>query len=316
MGSVKTFDQITKEWLSEVLGEPISGFEMKTEESNWARHARIAAHQSTGGVRKLWFKLCLHPKLGRSEVDYYLRDYVELVDPPLVPCYDAGYEPGVGYHLLLADLSEDFHDRKVVPPTLDHGIAIAEAIACLHRVYWETGSPRKESDWEPEFAALRPGLPIMERAAGQEMTTRFNEHARKLSKRWSEPTGLTLLHGDINPTNVLTPKNADAPVYFLDRQPLDGVTTYGLAVYDLAYAIAPWWPRDFRMETETQILRSWFETLQQPTYSWEQAQADWALSVEHCLHVPLGYCVTEEMAEEKSWLWKWQLGNQLGEVVS
>jgi hypothetical protein len=120
---------------------------------------------------------------------------------------------------------------------------------------------------------------------------------------------MTMLHGDINPTNVLTPKSADAPVFFLDRQPLDGKTPYGLALYDLAYAIAPWWPRTLRLEHEEAILRTWFETLAQPSYSWEQALADWSLSVEHCLCVPADWCIDPVECDSMRSLWEWQLGN-------
>jgi hypothetical protein len=315
MQGLRRFDQIDSRWLSEVLGEAVIEFSMATEESNWAQHAVIKATVEGGAVRNLWFKLCLHPRSGRSEVDYYLRDFVDLPNAPLVHCYDAGYEPGVGYHLLLADLSEDFHDRKVVPPTLEHGLALAEAVARMHRHYWETGTPKPESEWESHLAELRAGVEVVERVTGGVLSAKFEAHAKKLSKRWSRPEGQTLLHGDINPTNVLTPKTADSPVYFLDRQPLDGPTPYGLALYDLAYAITPWWPREFRSTHEGEILRCWFDTLDQPSYSWELAQADWALSVEQCFHIPLGHCATEESAEKWAWLWKWQLGNMLGEEI-
>ena len=57
---------------------------------------------------------------------------------------------------------------------------------------------------------------------------------------------MSLLHGDLNPTNILTPKTADTPVYFLERQPFDWSLTYGLGAYDLAYFLVIWWPEDIR----------------------------------------------------------------------
>lgn len=315
MPLISQFDQVTPAWLSEVLGESVIECSMTTLKSNWANHAAIRATLASGEIRKIWLKICLEPKIGRSEIDYYTHDYLDLPDAPIIDCYDAGYEPGVGYHLLFPDLSDDYHDRKVVPPTLEHGLAIAEAVARMHRHYWECSSPKDASLWEPFFAELRPCVAIMEGATGMEFSDNFESHAKKLAKRWSDPSGLTLLHGDLNPTNVLTPKDAESPVYFLDRQPLDGVTTYGLAVDDLAYALALWWPKAVWKTHQEEILRCWYETLGKPSYSWDLAQSDWELSVEQCLHVPMMYCESEEMATEMAWLWKWQLGNVLGKEI-
>ncbi len=316
MQKFRRIEQITVEWLSELLGKLVTEFHCEHEVSNWAQHARILVTFEDQSHVRLWMKECLHPDIGSSEVDYYLKDYASLEDAPLLRCYDACYEEGIGYHLVLVDASEEFHDRKLAAPTLNHGLAIAEAVARLHRHYWESREPRSDSEWEALFTVLRPGLPIMERLTERSLTSRFNSNAQELVERRTNPEGQTLLHGDLNPTNILTPKDADSPVYFLDRQPLDGKPVYGLAVYDLAYAIAPWWPRDFRLNHEIQILRCWYEALNKPTYAWEQAQLDWDISVNQCLHVPLGYCISEESAAEMDWLWRWQLSNILGEGVS
>ena len=306
---IRNFDQVTSNWLTEVTRESVLEFSMQVEESNWARHAKVTLTFQDGTGRKLWLKICLHPQSGRSEVDYYLRDYVNLPGAPLVKCHDAAYEPGVGYHILLDDLSDHFHDHKEVPPTLELGLAVAEGLAQLHAHHWETGPAKEPGNWELEFANLRPGITNMERATGKAFANRFTLLQEELAERWSDPSGMTLLHGDANPTNVLTPKFADTPVYFLDRQPLDGITPYGLAVYDLAYAIAPWWNRELRLEHELAILRRWYEALSRPGYSWDRAQADWTLSVEHCLFVPAHWCIDPTECDSMRWLWGWQLEN-------
>ncbi len=306
---LQLIDQITVEWLREATRLPIQSLSMERLKSNWAEHARIIAKLDTGEERRFWFKLCLHPQLGRSEVDYYLMDYVGLTNSPLVACFDGGHEPQVGYYLLLEDLSESFQDRKESPPSLDHGLAIAESLARIHRVYWEKGEPEKAAVTQEKIEQLRPGIAIMERESGRSLRSLFDKVAGELCDRLADGTGQTRLHSDLNPTNVLTPKTAYRPVYFLDRQPLDGVTPYGLATYDLAYAIAPWWPLAFRQRHETAILRCWYETLDEPDYSLEKAQKDWDLSVAQCLHVPLSHCLTQESADEMSGLWRWQLEN-------
>ncbi len=302
-------DQVSAEWLSRVIGEPAEILGSTQSESSWARHASITAKLASGAIKKYWLKICLHPDSGRSEVDYYLTDYKDLDGAPLVRCYDGWHEPGVGYHLLLDDLSDTWQDRKHAAPGLAHGLALAEALARLHGHHWESRPAKSAADWEEDLPGIHQGMTQLELITGRSYAARFDSHAEKLKARWSQPHGLTLLHGDVNPTNVLTPNGSEAPVYLLDRQPLNGKTPYGLAIYDLAYAIAPWWPKDLRQQHELAIVKKWFESLNRPEYDWEQAQADWALSVEHCLHVPFGWCRNPEEAVSMRGLWEWQLKN-------
>ena len=313
MPTIERPEQLTAEYLSRALGQPVESFTFTSEESNWARQVPIRATLVGGAEKRLRLKLCLGETFGRSEVDYYVRDYVGLENAPLVRCYDAEFMPGIGYHLLLEDLSETHADRKTVPPTLAHGLALAEALARLHAHRWESGSVPDDSAWERYFAAIRPGVEVIERLMGRAFSEKFEAHAEAMRERWADPRGMTLLHDDVNPTNVLTPKGADAPVFLLDRQPFDWSLTYGVAVYDLAYSLCPWWPYEFRVAHEEAILRKWHETLGKPDYSWERAKADWTLSVERCLHVPIEWCASPDTAESMRWLWGWQLGNLLGE---
>src|SRR5262249_44247831 len=157
------------------------------------------------------------------------------------------------------------------------------------------------------FHEIRPGVEPMERATEQAFLERFVAHARLLRERWSDPCGMTLLHGDLNPTNILTPKTAETPVYFLDRQPFDWSLTYGLGTYDLAYFLILWWPEEARRTHEQTLLRCWYDAFSQSGYSWEQAQTDWQLSVEQCLHVPLEWCSKPETLTKMRWLWQTQL---------
>ncbi len=307
-------DELNVAFLSRALGETVTAFTYTAERSNWARHAAIRATRADGTTQALRLKLC-GDTFGRSEVDYYTRDYVGMVDAPLVRCHDAAYAAGVGYHLLLDDLSATHHDRKLVPPTLAHGLALARALGRLHAHHWGTGTPPDQAAQDRYFAEIRPGVAGLERATGRPYAARFEAHAAALRARWADPRGLTLIHGDVNPTNVLTPRDAETPLYFLDRQPFDWSFTHALAVSDLAYATAPWWPPAFRIQHEAAILRAWHEALGQPDYAWERAQADYALCVEQCLHVPMEWCANPENVEKMRWLWEWQLGNLQGGPV-
>src|SRR5690242_19487355 len=111
-------EQISIEWLGKVLGKPVASFETKTEISNWSSQVPIAVHFADGTTQALRLKICLGETFGPSEVDYYLRDYLDMPLAPLVRYYDAQYDPSVGYHLLLEDLSVTHHNRRDAPSTL------------------------------------------------------------------------------------------------------------------------------------------------------------------------------------------------------
>ena len=301
-------EQISIEGLSKTLDKSVLSFEADTESSNWSSQVLLRVHFTDGTTQAMRLKICLGQTFGRSEVDYYLRDYVDMPQPPLVRCYEAQFDPVAGYHLLLEDLSETHHNRREAPPTLAYGLAVAEAMGRLHRHHGNSACVPDEACWQRYFNEIRPGIEPMERATEQAFLERFVAHARLLRERWSDPCGMTLLHGDLNPTNILTPKTAETPVYFLDRQPFDWSLTYGLGTYDLAYFLILWWPEETRSAHEQTLLRCWYDAFSQSGYSWEQAQTDWHLSVEQCLHVPLEWCSKPETLTKMRWLWHTQLG--------
>lgn len=303
---IHSADEVSAPWLSRVLGRAVERVRIDFGHGSWSRQFRLDARLSDGTACALRLKVCLGDTFGRSEVDYYTRDYVGLPDAPLVPCFDAVYDPAVGYHLLLADLSATHQDRRDVPPSLAYGLAVAEALGRLHRHHWEARPAPDGAALNRYFGECRPGLPALERASGDSLRERFERHGRTLRLRWAERRGMSLLHGDLNPTNVLTPRSGETPVYFLDRQPFEWSLTYGVAVSDLAFFMIPWWPVPTRRECELPVLRRWYEALARPDYRWEDALADWRLSVEQCLSVPLEWCSKPATLESMGWLWKAQ----------
>ena len=307
--------QITSDWLSEKLAQTVTDFTLHTEASNWASQVLVQATLADGTTKSLRLKLCVGETFGPSEVEFYTKDYVTLANAPLVHCYDAQFAPGVGYHILLEDLSETHHNRRDAPPTLEYGLAVADALGRMHRHHAGSQPVPDDFVWERYFAEIRPGVKTMEQATGQVFATSFEEHADALRQRWTDPIGQSLLHGDLNSTNILTPKDAESPVYFLDRQPFDWSLTYGLAAYDLAYFLILWWPEEARTAHEAAILERWYTAFAQPEYSWEQAQRDWRLSVEQCLHVPLEWCSKPETVEKMRWLWSFQLARVMHRPV-
>jgi hypothetical protein len=118
-------DQLSVSWLSRVLKQSVEMFNATADSGNWSRQLSIKVTLSDGTTRALRLKMCLGNTFGRSEVDYYTKDYLRMVDAPLVRCFDAHYDARTGYHLLLEDLAASHTDNKFVPPTLSYGIAVA-----------------------------------------------------------------------------------------------------------------------------------------------------------------------------------------------
>jgi hypothetical protein len=306
-GVIRSLEGISATWLGAVLRRPVVRFAAAEEASSWSSQVPIQVEFADGTHARLRLKICLGRTFGRSEVDYYTRDYVELEDAPLVRCWDAQFEAGVGYHILMDDLTPTHRNRRNAPPSLEYGLAVAEALGRLHRHRWSSQPVPGPSKLDRYFAEIRPGVEPMEQATGLALAERFAAHEKALRARFVDPRGMSLLHGDLNSMNVLTPQTADRPVYFLDRQPFDWSLTYGVAVYDLAYFLVLWWPQDARSAHAAAILRRWYQTVAREEYSWEQARDDWHIAVQQCLHTPLEWCSKPQTVKKMRWLWELQL---------
>ncbi|MBS1705182.1 MAG: phosphotransferase [Armatimonadetes bacterium] len=297
---------VTRGWLERVLGEAVDSFTIAESASTWSSQIQIVARMSTGRTQKLRLKVCHGETWSSSEVDYYLRDYVDMENPPLVRCFDACFEVGKGYHLLLEDLSETFENRRERQCSMEYVLAVAEALGRMHRHQANSRPVISPQEWERYLGHIEPGLPRFERASGASFQPEFADLRRELMERWSNPVGQSLLHGDLNATNVLTPKDAEVPVYFLDRQPFDWSLTYGPAVYDLAYFSVIWLQPQLSAANIRAMLRTWFEAARLPDYQWDRAIEDWRLSVRHCQLVPVEWSSNADDVERMRWLWEWQ----------
>jgi hypothetical protein len=298
---------VTSAWLGEVLAQPVAGFDVLADSGQWSHQWVLDVRLVDGARTALRLKVCRGTTFGRSEVDYYLRDYTGLADAPLVRCHDAQHEPGVGYHLLLDDLGATHQDGRDVAPTLAHGLAVATALGRMHGVHWQSRPAPCAETLDRYFSEVRPGVEPMEAATGEAWLARFDSHEHALRARWADPRGMTLLHGDLNPTNVLAPRGAPGPVIFLDRQPFDWSLTYGLALWDLAYFLVPWWPEADRRACELVVLRAWHQALARPDYTWDQVRADWPIAVAQSMDVPVEWCSKDATRDAMRWLWSMQL---------
>lgn len=317
-------DQVTAEWLTRVLNRSgaladgeVAAFEMEAQERILSTIVRLRVHYSAGarGDRPahLFLKMVNMDQdedfLGPSEVEYYARDYVGLAGAPLVRCYDAAYSAEQRrYHLLLDDLSASHVEAWQKPPTLAYGLALAEALACLHAHWWgaeriaAAGHAIPDAPGIERFVALgRPGVaPILGAFADQLLPhwpeaihELFDRHPRAMLARTSGGDGFTLIHGDVNGGNVLVPRDADRPLYLLDRQPFDWSLTVWLGVYDLAYAIVPRWEVEIRRRYEMQVLRHYHEQLAARgvrDYPWTRLVEDYRLSAAMGVYVATEWC--------------------------
>jgi hypothetical protein len=100
---------------ADVLQRDVARFAASSEQSSWSNQHPMVVTFADGTTHTLRLKVCLGATFGRSEVDYYTRDYLSLIEAPLVRCWNAEYEEGIGYHLLLDDLSATYRNRRGVP---------------------------------------------------------------------------------------------------------------------------------------------------------------------------------------------------------
>lgn len=309
-------DGITPQWLSEVLQKDVSSLKMSIESSSWSSQVPLTVNFRDGSTASLRVKICAGPSFGASEVNYYTRDYISMTNAPLVKCWNAEFETQVGYHLLLDDLAKTHTNRRDVQPSRPYGLAVAKALGRLHKYHWESQSVPAQRAVDRYFQEFRPGIAALKSISGHDLFGEASEIEMRVRDRLTNPRGMSLLHGDLNSMNILTPKGNDSPVYFIDRQPFDWSLTYAVAIHDLAYFLVLWWPEDIRTAHEAEIVRCWHREVGDATYQWEQALSDWKIAVRQCLHVPLEWCSKPETVEKMRWLWELQLNRVSSAVAS
>lgn len=247
--------------------------------------------------------------LQASEFYYYTRDYIGAPDAPLLRCYDAAYDPGLGrFHLLLQDVSETHVPAGRKPVTLAYGLALTESLAALHSPWWderrlrEAGAPLHDPAHIERFVAIaRPGVEHILDCCAAELLPHwpaliydiFARHPRMLLDRNQDATGYTLIHGDAGDSNILVPAAGDRPLYLIDRGPFEWSLTTWPGVYDLAYAMVLDWPVEQRRELEPAILRAYHEALSARgvrDYAWERLLDDYRLMTPMAVYIAVEWC--------------------------
>ena len=321
---ITDLDHITLDWLTAALAKSgaltrgtVASVTMEFRQRELSTSARLILSYSADaqGDRpgRLFMKLVNTDMedefFGASEVNYYTRDYVGVVDAPIPRCYDAAYSvEQQRYHILMDDLAPTHVEAYTKAPTLDYGLALAEALATLHAHWW--GAERLADGGEPIPGAAaiqrfvdvaRPGADhILAACAGQlaphwpaAIRALFDWHPPAMVTRTCVGAGFTLIHGDVNGGNVFVPVSGDRPLYIVDRQPFDWSLTTWLGVYDLTYAIVHRWEPALRRQWEQPILCHYLACLHArgvADYSWEQLLADYRLCAPMSVYVAVEWC--------------------------
>lgn len=310
MRRIANADDLTTDLLSQWLGVDVVAFDAAEEGSNWARHIKVSVATVSGIRKAIRIKCVSGGTFSQSECDYYTKDYCTIVHPPFPNVYATGYSPAQGYYIVMDDLSETHTDRKRLPPTRDHAFALVDALASLHRCHWERGTPPSDAQIEHYLDTVTAGAHNLASASGHPgLVDHIGKVNDEVRNRWRNPKGMTLLHGDANPTNVLTPNGADGPVLLIDRQPFDWSLTYGPGVYDIAYATTLWWDSSFWIPIAQELVSRWHTAISPNDYSLTDAMSDWEQAVRQCIHVPSEWCSDRQQVAEMRWLWSWQLRN-------
>jgi hypothetical protein len=317
-------DQVTPEWLTAVLRRSgalehgaVTGFDIDAGRGNWSTSGSLRLRytpDATGERPPRLFLKMVDTDLGDgeyfgpSEVEYYIRDYIDVPDAPLLRCYDGQFSPELQrYHLLLADISDTHILAADKSPTLEYGLALAEGLAALHARWWgaerlaAAGAPIHNADHILRFVRIaEPGVGhILGRFAAElephwpaAMRDLFARHPQAMIDRGHDLNGFTLIHGDTGEHNIMVPRDGDKPLYLIDRQPFNWSLTTWLGAYDLAYAMVLDWDIDSRRSWEIPVLQHYHKHLISHgivDYSWRRLIDDYRLCVAMGVYIAVEY---------------------------
>jgi hypothetical protein len=312
---------------------------MEANNSSTARLVFEHPPRMRGLPASMVLKLCPdgHGFLGASEPNYYMRDYIGLKDSPIVTCYRAvgpdaatNQSAGNGYALFLEDLCAEYTNNKSIKPSAPHAANLGAALGKLHAHRWGADAdPEGPHDLEAEFARfmahVSTGLdPILEEAgpalassARARLLKVFGDDSAAMLDRAMAGNGLSLVHGDPNPTNVLSRRNANGrnpSLYLIDRQPFDWALRVWLGAADLIYAAVPYWGEDARRANQNSLLQGYHRALLESgvrDYSWDDLQADWRICACMAAMKAVEWGSDPDDLKNMKWLWERQLDRAL-----
>lgn len=335
--------EATPERMTELLyegGSLISGqvtqVGMTTSDSVHANTARLGIAYSEGAKgslpTKLFLKICKPGSalFGDNEILYYARMTPPISPSPAPTCYHHAYSSETGrYHLLLEDMSDTHQVSWNGEPTLAKCLPTVETLARMHSYWLDHPSLAEATGRYPDKAVIEryvshaePGLqPLLEddsldlSAYEREILLEaFSKQPKRMIERANRGNGITFIHGDLNPGNILTPLNPLDRAFLIDHQPFKWSLTAWLGVSDLAYMMVHWWEPEIRRALEKPLLKAYHERLTElgaVGYSWENLWEDYLLSAVQSVYVVTDWCIDPKEKGEMRWVWELQLRKTL-----
>ena len=248
---------------------------------------------------------------GAGEAAFY-RSVAELGGAlPVPPCYEAVYaSTSDRSHFLLLDLAQT-HGLVApwpLPPLRAQGEEVAACLARLHAAFWQhprlgKGIARRrdyfESEsnyrgligwWQESYCSwadfMGDRLTAEERGLYERLLSGMpGQWSRYWQERAATGRGLTLIHGDCHPGNLLYPHDpARYPIYLVDWQGY----CVGTGATDLAYMVTGHWYAE--KERALPFLRRYHAALGESGvagYPWEALWLDYRAAVLHYMFDPI-----------------------------
>jgi len=268
----------------------------------------VRVEYSSGVPRDLPTKLVVKRLLQSStapnvdpEAEFYRRVAPSLGTPPLARCLAVEEGEARGRAIVLEDIRAT-HDHRPwpLPPTHEHAILAADALAHVHARWWEheeLGRSVGQGHTRESLTAMMQGfaadLPSFLDALGDALpraSRRVYERvfASSLSPwlRLTDARALTVTHGDAHSWNFLFPRNGQGPAVLIDWQ----LWHLDVGARDLAFLIALHWYPERRHELEEATLRRYHESLTAAGvqgYSWDDLMLDYRRCAIRNLTFPL-----------------------------
>ena len=276
----------------------------------------------TAGPRKLFLKMP-RPEFQLAawvakEITFYtdiiptMQTRYDWRDLPFIRCYDVAYNAATAeMHFLFEDISESYAATEgLTPPTAKHRQKAIDAFALIHAFWWEhptldnphtavsianniRNAQAKFSDFA-NFMANR--LTPTQHHILQTAISQWPPHRQQ---RLLQGKGLTLVHRDPHPLNLLYERNG-RHVKLIDWQSWRADT----GTDDIAYFIACHWPAALRHKEEHTLLRQYHHQLIDngvQNYTWADCWYDYRASVMRCLFFLLNAWSPAQW--ERGWWW-------------
>jgi hypothetical protein len=323
-------------------GGTLPSFQIEPLEANNSRSVRLIFAEPVAKFldrNTCILKICPagHDFFAASEPNYYTRDYVRLANAPIPECYATVWSGaataqsiGDGYALILEDLGADYTDNMLIRPDKGHAANLGHALALLHAHRWgRNADPEEAHDLSADFrkflthvsSGLGPILDEMgdtlDASSRARLVKVFDTDADRMLDRAIEGRGLALVHGDPNPTNVLTaktPQQNRPPLYIIDRQPFQWSLRLWLGASDLVYAAVPFWSEDNRRAFQDTLLAQYHRTLLAngvQGYSWEDLLDDWDICACMAAFTAIEWGSDPASLTGMKWLWEPQVRRAL-----